>query len=345
MHQAETLRTERPLAIFEEAATQHINLLPPGVTVPGMALYDRPAYLEFQKSIIRTIASNIDTVHTRFRDQNAIGIIDRPDIGAYVTPAEYEQVLRELGHGHPPLYGRIDKLIYLPSVASENPSLYTRLQATNGARYETSAGDAAAVCSSNLRAIKHHPELDIAWGGNFEQKIRRLAAAILQPELEGEIKLGVPDADAKIYLDLARRKGNLLNTMRIRQGYHKLGDQEFRLRASYGEYDERMHHYFTVKTGEGALRHELQRRITPTEYKLLSQTDAQGSLLKRRHVVLGEADDSGQRRLWYADQYRSPVLPEWHFETTVHDETEADELAVLYGAWRRIHESARSLIA
>lgn len=133
--------------------------------------------------------------------------------------------------------------------------------------------------------------------------------------------------------------------MAIEQSYHRARDQEFRLRRSVGD-DGLPYWHFTIKTGEGAFRQELQRSLTAEEYKLLRRSQQIGkTLLKSRHVVLDEADTDGKRRLWYADRYLSPPLDEWHFETEVHDEYEIAELTVLYGAARRrITEGAKTLI-
>jgi hypothetical protein len=343
---AQAERLDRPFVALPEAATHHIEkVMAEGKTIPELAAHDRPGYLEFQRDVLRTIVTNIERAKTVHAGTNAILLIDRPDIGAYVTPDEYRQVLDELGYAKAPIHALVDKLVFLPSVASEQPALYADLRTTNRARYETSADEAAAVCAANLRAVQTHPELEVAWGGEFTEKIKHLAAMVLQPELEGEIKQGVPNADAEAFIRKAIQNGNLLNILTIGQSYHDLGGQEFRLRQSSGD-DGGMHYYLTIKTGEGAFRHELQRALAEDEYELLQRAKRIGNaLLKLRHVVLDDADESGRRRLWFADRYIEPELPEWHFETEVKDDTELEELTARYGtARRRVTESAKALI-
>jgi thymidylate kinase len=336
----------RPFAALPEAATVHIEqLMARGETVPGLAQYNRPAYLQFQQDIVRTVAGNIQRAKAAFAGTDAVILVDRPDIGAYITRDEYRQVLDEVGLDQPPLHGLIDKLIYLPSVASEEPARYALLRGNNEARYETTAESAAAVCAANLQAVRMHPELHMEWGGDFQQKIRRLAAFILQPELEKEMKQAVPDQVAREFVAAAERDGRLLNVLDITQQYHQLNGQEFRLRTTTDP-DGLLHRYFTVKSGEGITRRELQRSLTAEQHELLAHTPQLGNTLyKRRHVVLDEADAAGRRRLWFADEYTQPSLPDWHFETDIEDEAEVSELTVLYGATRRlVNSSAKALI-
>lgn len=342
--QAEVL--DRPFAALPEAATHHIEkIMAAGKTIPDLAVYDRRGYLEFQKDVLGTIIGNIERAKTVHAGTDAILLIDRPDIGAYVTAEEYGQVLGQLGHAQVPIHTLVDRLIFLPSVASEQPELYAELRGGNAARYETSAEEAAAVCAANLAAVRTHPELEIAWGGEFSEKIRHLAALVLQPELEGEIKQGVPNGEAEAFIRDAEARGNLINTLAMTQSYHELGGQEFRLRRSKGE-DGSLHYFFTVKTGEGAFRHELQRGLSEEEYELLRRAKRIGNaLLKLRHVVLDDADETGRRRLWFADRYTQPELPDWHFETEVKDEAELQMLTARYRATRyRVVESAKALI-
>lgn len=342
-HQAE--ETDRIVVTLPEAATEHITrVTADGRSMPEI-IADRPAFLQLQRDILRTIIANIDGAVSEHAGTDAIILVDRPDVGGYITPDEYRQVLRDIGEDRPPLHSRVDKLVFLPSVASETPERYAELRGTNVARYEATAAAAAAVCAANLRAVRTHPELQMAWGGSFQEKIRRLAETVLQPELEGEIKQGVPHTAALSYVTEAARRGDLLNSITMEQSYHVRDGREFRLRRATGD-DGYEHRYFTIKHGEGAFRREIQRPLDEDQYSMLASTEQQGKTLKKvRHVVLDEPDSAGKRRLWFADRYVQPELAEWHFETEVNDEVEVEELTVLYGALRRrITESAKALI-
>lgn len=334
----------RPVVIVPEAASEHLaRLSASGRTLGELAVHDRPAYVAFERDVLGTIIARLEQTRQAHVGTDAIVVADRVDIGAYVSHAEHRQLFTHFGLWRPPMYDLVDKVIFLPSVASERPDLYGDLRGTNKDRVEVSADVAAGVCAANLQAVRRHPELQVAWGGDFGNKIRRLAEAVLHPEVEGEVKLGVSPAEAKAFLDKAAQTGGLLNDMTIYQSYHQLGGQEFRLRESTSV--EGTDRFFTVKTGQGALRRELQRTLNQEQLTLLGRAQRLGrTLVKQRFVVLDDSQPDGRRRLWYADNYRSPGIDEWHFETEVEDEAEAKQIAAQYPTRRRITESAKELI-
>lgn len=335
----------RPVELIPEAATEYINRYhDQGLEIADMALNDRPAFLEFQSTVLGAIVRSIEQAKLAHSGTDAVIVADRAEVASYVTPAEYSQVLHGLGLTEPPIHKLADKLVFLPSVACERPELYAQLAGTNAARYETSAEEAARVSDANLLAVRSHPELEIGWGGDFGRKIGRLVLALTEPEREGEVKQAAPDSVARLFVGAAERRGDLLNIMDITQSYHRLNSHEFRLRftATGGV----KHYHFTIKTGYGAVRHELQRSLTETEFELLKHSEQIGkTLVKQRHVVLDGPEMDGRRRLWFADHYSSPELGDWHFETDVDNEIEADELTALHaGIRRRITASARELV-
>ncbi|MGH7239938.1 MAG: AAA family ATPase, partial [Candidatus Saccharimonadales bacterium] len=336
---------DRPLELIPEVATEFINSYRErGLEVSEMALNNRPAFLEFQTDILRAIISNIERAKLTHSGTDAIIVADRAEIASYVTADEYKQILIGLKQDKSPIHSIVDRVIFLPSVACEEPELYSRLVGSNAARYETSAEQAAAVSKANLLAVSTHPELEVAWGGDFKSKIGHLVNSIFNNELEGEVKQAVPGHAAEALVSEAERAGNLLNVMNIIQSYHQLGDRTFRLRQTTTSGS--VHYHLTIKTGSGAVRHELQRSLTPATFTLLKSAEQLGkTLAKRRHLVLDEPDDEDRRRLWFADYYTSPRLPDWHFETEVENEAEAAALMDRYAtSRRRIVESAQSLI-
>jgi len=331
---------DRPVVIIPEVATFSIEELKrTGHTVPELAQNNRPAFLEFQQNILAGIITEIEAKKDEYRYANAIIVIDRCDIGAYVTPEEYRIILDNLEKETSPLHEYVDRVYYLPSVAREDPKKYEALKHTNTERYEE-ADTAIATCEANLWAVAAHPELHISWGGEFTEKMRRVVQGILQPELEGEIKQAVSHPDAVDILGASE----VLCMHGIYQSYHKLQGQEFRLRKQQSLGARSF--FLTIKQGEGVLRTEIQRRITADEYKVLQQAPRLGNeLYKTRYTLLDTADSDGRRRLWNADTYEQPPIPQWHFETDVETEAEADELDLLYeGIRKRITTSARDLI-
>lgn len=142
---------DRPVVVLPEAATEHIaQLAESRRTVAELAEHDRPAYLEFERGVLGTIIAGIERAKAAHAGTDAIIVADRVDIGAYVSPLEYRRLLNGFGLWRPPMHDLVDRLIFLPSVASEQPAQYHRLRDTNKARLETSAEEAAAVCAANL---------------------------------------------------------------------------------------------------------------------------------------------------------------------------------------------------
>lgn len=332
----------QPLVVIPEAASEYIaGLQAEGRDMKDLMENDRPAYLQLESDILGTTVARIEAARLKHVGTDSVVVVDRADIGSYVTDNEYQQILAGLKLDRPPIYSLADKVIFLPSVANENPELYAKLVSTNPARYEASAAEAARVSDANLAAVASHPELEVAWGGDFDAKIGRLVLALLQPELEGEVKLAVPALAAEQYIREARQRGDKLNVMTITQSYHELAGQEFRLRLTDSAY---RHYHLTIKTGSGAVRQELQRSLTLEQYKLLKHARQIGqTLVKQRHVVLDPPEADGHRRLWFADNYAAPELPYWHFETEVADEAEASAVASSHPDRERVTSSARAL--
>lgn len=312
---------DRPLVVLPEAATEHIaKLAERGLTVPELAMNDRPGFLTFERDVLETIIDNIEQAQAQHAGTDAIIVADRCDIGAYLTDDEYQDILASLGRPLPPMLDLVDQLYYLPSVAIESPEKYDQLKTTNAARYET-CEQAQATCRANLAAVRRHPELHVAWGGDFETKIDHLVQSILAPENETELALEYHDASA-ITRDIrsAQHHGRLLAHSRIGQSYHQLDDREFRLRQVTTDRGEVLH-FFTIKTGQGLTRHELQRRLTTNEYELLHQMPQVGNTLhKSRYEFLARhmLDSRGMRK-WTADHYDEPHLLRWQVEIDLRD--------------------------
>ena len=314
---------ERQVVCLPEAATEHIlALVEKGIDIGRMEEHDRPSWLAFEKAVLNTIVQNIEDAKTAYANTDAIIVIDRCDIGAYVTEKEHEAVLAELGLEQAPLLSHVDQVYYLPSVASIDPEIYHREQANNPARLEP-LDKARAVCERNLRAVGRHPELHIAWGGEFHETIDNLVDRILNPEHEREIK--VKPVTETHPLEYFLSKGTLVSQAAIEQSYHELDGATFRLRATMTERGEELY-FFTVKTGQGLQRHELQRRIDKATYQLLRQAQCIGQPLHKERTMILTPEGSTKKRAWAVDRYFDRRLPEWNIETDVRTNEEADAL-------------------
>lgn len=319
--------SERPVIVLPEAATEHIiKLAERGLTVPELAANDREGFLAFEADVLQTIITNIEQAREQYAGTDAIIVADRCDIGAYLSDAEHQQLLHLLGRDMPPMLDLVDRLYYLPSVALEAPEKYDELKTNNDARYET-LEQAQATCRANLAAVRRHPEIHVAWGGEFEAKLDHLVSSIMQPEVETELALEYFSATS-ITADIraAKRFGRFLSYSRIVQSFHEKDGHEFRLRQVTTDRGETLH-FFTVKTGEGLTRRELQRHLTTGEYATLQQLPQVGNTLEKARYEFLQPHMLSSRgvRKWTADHYDAPHLMRWQVEMDLYDDSQ-DEI-------------------
>lgn len=330
----------RPVAVLPEAATRHITKLSEaGIDIGWLAQHDREGFLAFERDVLRTILEDVEAAKAAYAGTDTILVADRMDIGAYVSQYEYEQILAALGEEMPPIMRHADKVVYLPSVAQEAPELYEGLKSTNAARYE-SLEQAIGTCEANLWAVARHPELSVFWGGfdTFEDKMAAASDAVLHPESEKEVKFR-PRPGSHNAAELVIASSDLVASAYIDQSYHRMDGTVFRLRVTTTDRDE-MVYSFTIKTGEGIERTELQRLISREEYETLRRCpQVGGTLTKERYTLLrndsGAKDEAAgtQKRLWVADKYFDRRLEEWFLEADVHTVEEADGLIESVREW------------
>jgi len=316
---------DRQVVCLPEAATEHIlRLQSQGVDIAGIEQNDRPGWIAFEKDVLGSIVQNLETARELYEGTDAIIVTDRADIGAYVTPEEYQELLSDLGLEVPPIFTHVDQVYYLPSLARIDASLYERISRDNPARLE-STEKAAAVCERTLAVVGNHPELHVAWGGEFEATIARLAESILRPEDESEVKLK-PRSTAPDAVKQRFRTADTVSVAGIEQTYYELDGTVFRLRRTATELGGILHS-FTIKYGEGIKRQEIQRSIDLATFQQLSQCKQVGeTLVKERRTVL-LSDDGSKKRVWALDRYFDRRLPEWNVETDVESELEAEMLS------------------
>lgn len=314
---------ERRVVFLPEAATEHIlRFQTEGVDIGRLPSDDRPGWLALEKAILNTIQQNIEEARTIYEGTDTVIVTDRCDIGAYVTPEEYSSLLAELEYEMPPMLSHVDQLYYLPSLARIDPSRYERLKSNNPARVED-AQLATEICERNLQAVGRHPELHVAWGGDFELTCQQLVSSIQNPEQEIEKKFLL--AGDRGGIEAFVMGGEEVSRSAIKQTYHLLDGNTFRLRETMTQEGELLRS-FTLKQGVGVNRREIQRPVDENTYQLLSQCPRIGEpLLKERLVVL-RYEMGTRRRAWTCDRYFDRRLPEWTIETDVEDEKEARHL-------------------
>lgn len=296
----------RPVVVLPEAATEHIaKLQDAGLSIPDLLVNDREGFLAFEADVLKTIVANIETAKKQWKDQDALIVSDRSDIGAYVTAEEYDRIMQSIGHDKPPLLTYVDKLVYLPSLAREDAERYESLLVTNTSRYET-AEQAIDTCRRTLGAVAIHPEMSVYWGGDFEDKVGRIRDEIFNPEREVESKFTADGpVDYAVVADmLDEMTAGQLSESYITQSYHTLGEHEFRLRESQLPSGRSVYHY-SVKTGEGDVRQELTRLLTREQYEELRTAPSRGELQKIRRRYLFElgGEHAGRQTVLSADFY------------------------------------------
>lgn len=316
--------SERRIVCLPEAATMHIAALAEqGISVADIAQNDRPAWLRFEADVLNMIVQDIEAARELYAGTDTVIVADRCDIGAYVTPEEHETILAKLGLDMPPMLSHVDQLYFLPSVARIDAAVYEAQKAGNAARYESLAA-ARGTCRRNLEAVARHPELHIAWGGDFGTTIDKLVRSILDPEGESEVKLK-PQAPGAV--EQFFQNGTVVSQAAIEQTYYELDGDVFRLRRTMTDHGEELYS-FTVKHGEGIHRREVQRRIDQQTFDLLGRCARVGApLVKERSMMLSE-EQGTKKRVWALDRYFDRRLPEWNIETDVDTDEEAERIRV-----------------
>ncbi len=161
-------------AVFvAEAATDLID--------DGIAPWTCRSMFEFQKHVMALQLERESAAFEQARDEDvAIVVCDRGlcDSHAYLTDAEYAQILASNGLDNAMALARYDAVFHLESVAKSNPDAYTT--ANNNARSE-SAEEAARIDDRIIDAWSGHPAFrTIGNRAQFADKAADLCEAIEQ---------------------------------------------------------------------------------------------------------------------------------------------------------------------
>jgi hypothetical protein len=163
-----------------------------GASLAHLKRHDRESYLQYETEILRaSIEQRRQAIEKYAGSQPPTIVIDRYEVGGFLHDQEYRQLLASMNMSQSPTLSDVDSIMYLPSIARIDTSLYEQFHPSNGARYETSWREAAAVCDATLRAVEAHPVLDVVWGNGqtFDWDIAAAAERIIskdQPQLYKE---------------------------------------------------------------------------------------------------------------------------------------------------------------
>lgn len=124
---------------------------------------DRNLYFEIHKSMLRFLLQMEDSFREIAEATGKPGLIvnDRGamDISAYMTPGDWQRLLRETGHTEGELMARYKAVFHLCTSAKGAPNSYTL--SNNSARMEETLAEAIAVDDNLVKAWEGHPNLHL----------------------------------------------------------------------------------------------------------------------------------------------------------------------------------------
>jgi thymidylate kinase len=275
---------DRQLVLLSEIATPLIfELTRQGTNFLEVA--ENPEkFIEFETLILKNIIDNINRAKLDHAGTDALIVIDRVDVKPYLQEFEYQQVLDNLGLNLPPIIELVDKVIYLPTVARREPEKYITLASTNPSRYED-AYEAVATCDRNLEVASLNPDFAIYSDQDFDIKIRRAIADILNTENQTVNQFSANGSEdiLHIYENLSQISTRL-NTISLHQTLRQIDGQEFVLRRGEIEGEYEFYDFFTNQDSDS----QIHRSLSRDECKLLSGSEFVGRLHKYRSRYIFE---------------------------------------------------------
>ena len=211
------------------------------------------------------------------------------DNKAYMTPEDFEEVLRYLNLHEIELRDNYDGVFHL--VTAANGALEAYSSANNAARYETAA-EAVRLDDRLIAAWSGHPHLKIIDNSTgFDQKMHRLLEEISR--LLGAENIYADERKYLIYYpDVAwLEKQENCRKVEIIQTYLKPGengDTRIRQRGENGHY---LYYEMTKRTTPEGKRLETERRLSQDEYlELMMNADtSRRQIRKTRYVLTGKS--------------------------------------------------------
>ena len=227
-------------------------LLTSGYPQPGRDIDFSEAWLDYINRVILPTQLNMENGHLHAAQDNRMPVVffDRGllDPAAYMSGGK--EVLRDqYGMDIDAAYDRYSMVIHLQSLACIDPDLYTRLQGTNPARYD-SAESARDRDEALVAAWKDHPNwVFVSAEGGMEAVLQRVIN-VLSPILDVEI-------ERKWRIDCQNPFPDDLPSARIEQFYLRSGPRgELRVRQ-LGD-----RHFIAIKSNSvGAARSEWEQPI------------------------------------------------------------------------------------
>jgi hypothetical protein len=274
---------ETPIVILPEAATQIIEkYFNRGVDVVKLAKNNHDMLLKFESDVLGLTLDQIEQAKVEFYDTGAVIVADRVDIGGYLDPAEYSEVLKKFGIDQPPMLDLVDKILYFPTLAKKDKDEYMRQLFFNPCRTE-SPQEAIERCDLTLKAVSSHPEFHYMDLGVFKHTLSAATEYVKKPYSEIEIggRLSCKSEEPISLLIEKHKAGLLLGKTKISQSYLEIGAQPFRIR------EEKVSDEFgfirrTISIKDQKQDFEVQKSVSEDLYNSLEQL-AHSSINKTRY--------------------------------------------------------------
>lgn len=245
---------------------------------------------DFQRNLIRLQLAKeavFEEAAKTMKAEKILVVCDRGilDNKAYMSEAEFNSVLNELGAGEVDLRDNYSAVFHLVTAAKGAEEFYTT--ANNAARTE-SVAEAAAIDDRLISAWTGHPHFRVIDNAtDFEGKLKHLVAEIAsflgEPEpCEVERKYLIE------YPDLEWLKSNpACQQIEIIQTYLQSEEGE-EIRVRQRGFDGHYVYFQTIKRKvTGLKRVEIERRLTQAEYlKLLMEADTSKRQIRKTRYCL-----------------------------------------------------------
>ena len=330
----EKLQTERPIVVLPEAATQVANkYLKSGIDIMSLIQHDHDAMMRFEAKVVKLTIKQIEEAKQKYNGTDAIIVADRVDIGAYVQPQEYRQILDNLHREATPLVECVDKILYFPTLARKDPAKFMQIRRSDDPICKETPEQAVALCEANLKCASQHPEFHYMDTGDFGHTLEVATQYVLNPESEyekGGYLLGELE-EAENLIRTKEKEGQLLVDTTVIQRYSQCNGLNYRLRSELlgevsSDYQNPTPVRFSVSIKDKASNSELQRVISKKEYDDLFERD-DDMVDKFRCRFLHKDPSSGSINVWSLDDIHVGAKHfGWTFEVESHSQESLKDL-------------------
>ena len=276
--------TERGYRVLfvEETATELIG----GGVIPGQGI----SRMEFQKALLKMQLAKekiFEEAAQQMDCDKVLMVCDRGalDNKAYLSDAEFTQLITELGLNEVELRDNYDAVFHLVTVAKGAWEFYTT--ENNKARTET-AEEAAELDDRLISAWTGHPHFRVidnkhGWDGKMKHLLSEISGFLGVPEpyeIERKFLIDYPDVEALQKLPNCEKVEIIQTYLNAPEG----DEVRVRQRGSNGHY---IYFETTKRMLTGMKRIELERRLTKDEYleRLMDADPTKRPIRKDRYCL------------------------------------------------------------